>query len=202
MSFPFVSRRWIPWLVLLLLSCAPPTLLMESVTPSRDGRAAAKYRNLTARDVEILFVRPFTERTLLETSGTTSAMLYDYAYLSKWVGEKEGADEALAAMKEKYIDQGISFRILVWGERVHDVDLSRWRFRLRTKDGDVYDPSRFESIGGPEFEHERVDRRPDWRNLAEATFPVPYEPPLAAVTLEAYKDDEKIQQHTWKFSWE
>ncbi len=202
MSFPRIRRSSLLVVALLLFSCAPPALFMESVTPSRDGRVAAEYQNLSAEEVEIIFVRPFTERTLLETSGTTSAMLYDYAFLSKWAGEKQGAGEAIAAMKEKYIDQGISFRILVWGERARDVDFSRWRFRLRTKDGDVHDPSRFEPIGGPEFEHERVDRRPDWRSLAEATFPVPYEPPLEAVTLEAYRDGEKVQQHTWKFSWE
>lgn len=187
----------------LLAACAPPALLLQPVKPSVNGVASAEYREWPESEVEAIFVRPYTGRTLLETSGTTSAMLYELAYLEKRAGGKAGASEALYAMNRRYVEEGISFKVVVWGERTADVDLARWRFRLRAHDGRTFDPMRLDPIGVPQFDpHSLVDRKTTWRNMADVTFPLPLAPPLSSVVLEIEKDGERVQHHTWKFSWE
>lgn len=190
-------------LLLLFLACAPPALLLQPISPSLDGVTTPAYRDLTENDVEALFVRPYTGRGLLETSGTTAAMLYDLSYLEKRVGAKAGGSEALYAMNRKYIEEGISFKIAIWGDRMGDVDLSRWRFQVRDDEGRLFDPIRIETLGMPEFEKESmIDKKAVWRNMADATFPLQLAPPLQSVVLEISRDDERVQHHTWKFSWD
>ncbi|MFH1681451.1 MAG: hypothetical protein ABIH26_12525 [Candidatus Eisenbacteria bacterium] len=183
-------------------ACSPPALFLEPVTPSLNGIVAPAYRDLPESEVEALFVRPYTGRTLLETSGTTAAMLYDLAYLEKRVGAKAGANEALYAMNRRYIEEGISFRVAVWGEKAGEVDLARWRFQLRTNEGRLLDPILVEPQGVPEFERESfVDRKATWRSVADVTFPIRAEPPLSSVVLEIGRDGDPVQRHTWKFDW-
>ncbi len=194
-------------LLLLLLGtafagCSPPALFLEPVTPSLNGVVAPAYRDLSEAEIEALFVRPYTGRALLETSGTTAAMLYDLAYLEKRVGGKAGASEALYAMNRRYIEEGISFRIAVWGEKPGEVDLARWRFRLRSDDKRLFDPIRIEPQGVPEFQKESyVDRKATWRSVADLAFPLRAEPPLSSMVLEITRDDGFTQRHTWKFDW-
>ncbi len=197
------SRIGTKLLLLLLLACAPPSLFLQPVSPGLNGKAAPAYRDLSEIEVEALFVRPYTGRGLLETSGTTAAMLYDLSYLEKRVGAKAGGSEALYAMNRKYIEEGISFKIAIWGDRMGDVDLSKWRFRIRDDQGRLFDPIRIETLGVPEFERESmIDKKAVWRNMADATFPLPLAPPLRSVVLEISRNDERVQHHTWKFSWD
>jgi hypothetical protein len=184
------------------LACSPPAFFLEPVTPSLNGVVAPAYRDLSEAEVEALFVRPYTGRSLLETSGTTAAMLYDLAYLEKRVGGKSGGSEALYSMNRRYIEDGISFRVALWGRTSGEVDLGAFRFRLRTDEGAMLDPIRIEAQGAPEYEKESVvDRRPTWRSLADVTFPIRAEPPLSSVVLEISKGGELVQHHTWKFAW-
>ncbi|MFH1279534.1 MAG: hypothetical protein ABIK65_14275 [Candidatus Eisenbacteria bacterium] len=187
---------------IVLAACAPPAMFLQPVKPSMSGVVAMEYLGLPESEVEAIFVRPYTGRTLLETSGTTSAMLYDLAYLEKRAGAKAGANEALYAMNRRYVEEGISFKIVVWGEKAADVDLALWRFRLRTDDGRTFDPMRLEPIGVPEFDKQSlVDRKATWRNMADITFPLSLAPPLSLVVLEIEKNGERVQHHTWKFDW-
>jgi hypothetical protein len=186
----------------LLLACSPPAIFLEPVTPSLNGVVAPAYRGLSESEVEALFVRPYTGRPLLETSGTTAALLYDLAYLEKRVGDKAGASEALYGMNRRYIEEGISFIVAVWGEREQDVEFPQWGFRLRAADGRVFEPTRVEPHGRPQYESESmVDRKATWRNLADVTFPLRAEPPLASVVLEISQGGTPVQHHTWKFAW-
>lgn len=190
-------------LAVFLAACAPPALLLQPVTPSLNGEASPAYRNLSESEVEAMFVRPYTGRTLLETSGTTSAMLYDLAYLEKRVGVKAGANEALYAMNRRYVEDGISFKVVIWGEKASGVDFADWRFQLRANDGRIFDPMRLDPIGVPEFDKQSlVDRKALWRNMADITFPLRLAPPLSSVVLEISLDGERVQHHTWKFSWD
>lgn len=199
---PVPSLRFVLLCVIASTFCAPPAFFLAPVTPSLNGVVAPAYRNLAEGEIEALFVRPYTGRTLLETTGTTAAMLYDLAYLEKRVGEKAGGSEALYGMNRRYIEEGICFRVALWGSRSSDVDFARWGFRLRTDDGRAFDPIRVEPYGVPEYEEETiVDRRPTWRSLADITFPLRAEPPVSSVVLEITKDGERVQHHTWKFSW-
>lgn len=188
--------------LLLVLSCSPPALFLEPVIPSVGGKIPAQYEALTWDELEALFVRPFTGRTLDETSGTTSAMLYDYAWLTKWVGAKSGAYEALTTMQERYIDSGASFRVILWGEIPNDLNISRWSFKLRTKDRTIYDPTRVEQVGGTELMEQSIRGEMTWKTTLDVAFPLVIDRSVSMVVLEAWRDDVEIQHHTWKFKWE
>ncbi len=196
-------RRSIGVLLLPTLACAPAGFLIQSVYPSKGHTVDPAYRSLPPREVESLFVRPFTDRPLLETSGVSSALLLDYAYLSRVNEGKAGAEEALEGMAERYVDGGISFRVVIWGKRMGDVDLTRFRFRLDLGKGRVLDPIRLEPVGSPVAEMRPNDenRIPIWHSLADLTFPVKLEPPLGKAVLLVEKGGLEYDRHTWRFDW-
>ena len=205
-----MSKRNVPGIVLFsfffsfllpILSCAPPAMLMEPVHPTEGEQVYPEYRDLPLDELEALFVRPYTGRTLMNTSGTTSVLLYDYAYLEKRAGGKSGGAEALRSMRERFIDRGISFRVVIWGERPRDVDLERWNFRLRGGDQGVFDPASIEEVLGAELQEASVRGTALWRSVAEVTFPFLLERSVSSVVFEAHRDGEKVQQHSWKFDW-
>ncbi|MBN1825771.1 MAG: hypothetical protein JW958_05855 [Candidatus Eisenbacteria bacterium] len=189
-------------LFLPLLSCSPPAFFMEPVHPTVDEQIHMSYRNLSLEELEAYFVRPYTGRTLMETSGTTSVLLYDYAYLVKRVGDKSGADQALRSMRERFIDRGISFRVVIWGDRADMVDLERWNFRLRGGDEGVFDPAAIEEVRGAELQEASIRGTSIWGSIADVTFPFRLDRSISSVVFEAYHDGEMVQHHTWKFDWE
>lgn len=188
-------------LSLVFLSCAPPALFMEPVHPTRGDDVYPEYRDLSLEDLEALFVRPFTGRTLMETSGTTSALLYDYAYLMKRAGGKSGGAQALRAMRERFLEQGVSFRVVIWGNKPAEVDLERWSFRLVDGEGGAFHPSSVQEVQGAEMQEASIRGEATWRSVAEITFPFRLDSTVSHIVLEAYRDGVKVQQHTWKFDW-
>ncbi len=190
-------------LLLALLSCAPAGFLLQPVRPSLNGRIADEYKSLSADEFEALFVRPFTERKLLDTSGQSSAMLYDYAYFKKKLEGVSGGEEALESMKSRYIDEGISFQAIVWGRFRDDVELSRFHFRLELKDGRSLEPIVFEPVGGAVADRRPVDGVATWHSTVDLTFPIDLAPPLSRAVLLVERDDlEVVDRHMWKFAWD
>ncbi len=189
--------------VLLLLACAPPGYLLQPVFPSSEREIHAAYRDLTAREIESLFVRPFTDRPLFETSGVSSALLFDYAYLEKVNAGKSGAGEALDGMAAQFIDEGISFRVVIWGGRLKYVEHTGFLFLLDVGGGTVLDPIRVDPVGSPEAEKRPTDTKGEtiWHSTTDITFPIQLEPPLGKVVLLLEKDGIEYDRHTWKFEW-
>ena len=188
----------------MILSCAPPGYFIQPVFPTIDGKVHSEYRNLSAREVESLFVRPYTDRPLLETSGVSSALLFDYCYLEKINEGKSGAREALEGMTKRFVEEGISFRTVIWGSRMLDVDPTHFLFRLDLGDGTVLEPILVEPVGSPVAERRPADERSEiiWHSMTDITFPIQLTPPRGKVVLLVERGGVEYDRHTWKFNWE
>lgn len=204
-SATVTQKSYIPLSLLpfvLLFACAPASFLIQPIATAYEGKIPAEHANLSRDEIEKRFTRPFTEMTLFETPGLTAAMLWDYSYIIKKLEGLAGAEEAALSMRQRYVDEGVSFRVVVWGSRLSGVDLNDFRFRLDLKDGRLIDPVQFEPVGSPESQRRPADQEVLWRAAVDVTYPVRLEPGVKIAILQIDHDDVMIDRHTWKFSWE
>jgi hypothetical protein len=139
------------------LACSPPAFFLEPVTPSLNGVVACLPRFVEAEGSA--FVRPYTGGAYRDVRHDRGHAHDPPISRSAWaeVGERS------YGMNRRYIEDGISFRVAVWGGP-GEVDLGAIRFRLRMDDGAMLDPIRIEAQGSRVRERVGRGSRPTWRS--------------------------------------